>query len=54
MFFYRPSFRCMQCRRFAFRDGLRTWFFQPPMPVTGRGDSPGTLFFVCRRCKPRR
>ena len=48
---YQPTFHCQACGRRAIRDGLKAWFFQPPMPTNGRGDSPGKRYFVCSTCK---
>ena len=51
--FHTPTFRCRRCRRLKLRDGLRAWLMQPPMPTTGRGDSPGPIYYICRDCRPR-
>ena len=57
--FYRPTLFCHRCRRVKLRCALRAWWFQPPMPTTGRGDSlrPGVFYLQIlsntRKKKPK-
>lgn len=47
---YRPTIRCIHCRRIRLFDGIKAWFLQPPWPTSGRGDTAGPLRFICAGC----